>query len=387
MATVTVVGLISVFFTDFIHAETVKDKSEIQDERATIKKNLSKAEAEIADVLIDLREINREIEQNNKELKSNKKAIKEIGIEIEDNEKEIEERKAEIDKIEAKIEKRFEILKDRAVSLQKNGGDIGYLEVIFGSQSFSDFVNRLSAVTKISDSDQELIEEQEADKLEVEEQKEKMEEKREELNLNQAELKEIQKLIDKQKIENKEKQKELKDKEKELKTKKEKLKIKDNNLASLEAEIEKAEAQKEQSNANNNSKASSEGTGALVWPTDGGYVSSQMGTRWNKQHKGIDIARTDKSSVPSIYAAESGVVESASFNNGGYGNKIVINHDNGLKTVYAHLSSMNVSAGQKVGRGQKIGVMGETGRSTGIHLHFEVYKNGALQNPLSYVGN
>ena len=125
----------------------------------------------------------------------------------------------------------------------------------------------------------------------------------------------------------------------------------------------------------------SRGTGSLAWPAVGGYVSSKMGYRWGSYHKGIDIARP---SDRTIKAADNGIVESAGWD-GGYGNKIVINHQNGMKTVYAHLSSMSVSRGQTVARGQSIGVMGSTGNSTGIHLHFEVYQNGQLKNPLNYL--
>ena len=124
----------------------------------------------------------------------------------------------------------------------------------------------------------------------------------------------------------------------------------------------------------------SRGSGKLVWPASGGYVSSGIGTRWGSMHKGIDIARP---SDYNIKAADSGVVVSAGWD-GGYGNKIVIDHQNGMRTVYAHLASINVSPGQSVSAGQSIGVMGKTGDSTGIHLHFEVYVNGALKNGLDY---
>ncbi|MFB3163757.1 M23 family metallopeptidase [Neobacillus sp. 179-J 1A1 HS] len=126
----------------------------------------------------------------------------------------------------------------------------------------------------------------------------------------------------------------------------------------------------------------SRGTGNLTWPTVGGYVSSQQGQRWGKAHKGIDIARP---SNRTIKAADNGKVVSAGNGGDGYGNKIVIDHENGLRTVYAHLDSIGVSVGQTVSQGSAIGVMGSTGNSTGVHLHFEVYKNGALQNPLNYV--
>src|SRR5699024_3101833 len=78
----------------------------------------------------------------------------------------------------------------------------------------------------------------------------------------------------------------------------------------------------------------SAGTGILGWPTSGGYVSSPMGTRNGRLHKGIDIARTDRSTSPPIFAADSGKVVSAGFD-GAYGNKVVIDHGNGMKTVYA----------------------------------------------------
>ncbi|QFT91180.1 Murein DD-endopeptidase MepM [Bacillus sp. THAF10] len=125
----------------------------------------------------------------------------------------------------------------------------------------------------------------------------------------------------------------------------------------------------------------SRGTGSLAWPAVGGYVSSKMGHRWGKMHKGIDIARP---SDRTIKAADNGKVEFAGWD-GGYGNKVIINHGNGMKTTYAHLDSISVSVGQTVSRGGKIGVMGTTGQSTGVHLHFEVRENGKLKDPMQYL--
>jgi murein DD-endopeptidase MepM/ murein hydrolase activator NlpD len=125
----------------------------------------------------------------------------------------------------------------------------------------------------------------------------------------------------------------------------------------------------------------SRGEGTFAWPTVGGYVSSKQGARWGKMHKGIDIARpSDKT----IKAADSGVVVSAGWG-GGYGNKIIIDHQNGFRTLYGHMSSLNVKVGQVVSKGTAIGIMGATGDATGVHLHFEVYKNGSLVDPLAYL--
>lgn len=125
----------------------------------------------------------------------------------------------------------------------------------------------------------------------------------------------------------------------------------------------------------------SRGDGTLAWPTVGGYVSSKQGPRWGKMHKGIDIAGP---SNRTIKAADNGVIVSAGWG-GGYGNKIVIDHRNGFRTLYGHMSSLKVRVGQTVSKGSAIGVMGATGDATGVHLHFEVYKNGSLVNPLSYL--
>ncbi|MEH7303857.1 peptidoglycan DD-metalloendopeptidase family protein [Neobacillus drentensis] len=125
----------------------------------------------------------------------------------------------------------------------------------------------------------------------------------------------------------------------------------------------------------------SRGDGTFAWPTVGGYISSKQGPRWGRFHKGIDIARP---SNRTIKAADNGVVVSAGWG-GGYGNKIVIDHRNGFRTLYGHMSSLKVRVGQTVSKGSAIGIMGATGDATGVHLHFEVYKNGSLVNPLSYL--
>lgn len=98
-------------------------------------------------------------------------------------------------------------------------------------------------------------------------------------------------------------------------------------------------------------------------------------------HSGVDIAASYGNGV---YAYSSGKVVEARYN-GSYGNNIVIDHGNGLKTRYAHLSKISVKVGQRVETGQRIGLVGSSGASTGPHLHFEVIKNGQTKNPLNYI--
>jgi len=119
-------------------------------------------------------------------------------------------------------------------------------------------------------------------------------------------------------------------------------------------------------------------TGQFIWPA-GGTISQ----RYVWYHRGIDIANK---SGPLILAADSGKVTMVGWPDaGGYGNRVMIDHGNGFQTLYAHLSGISVTAGQTVNRGDVIGRMGSTGRSTGTHLHFEIRTGGSIVNPLEYL--
>lgn len=123
-----------------------------------------------------------------------------------------------------------------------------------------------------------------------------------------------------------------------------------------------------------------EGSGQFSWPVLAAKMTSSYGERWGRTHKGIDIVSSNKS----ILASDDGVVTFAGKKTG-YGNVIIINHKNGYETLYGHLSKISVKEGQVVEKGSKIGVMGNTGRSTGTHLHFEIHKNGSINNPMKYL--
>lgn len=118
------------------------------------------------------------------------------------------------------------------------------------------------------------------------------------------------------------------------------------------------------------------GGGSFVWPTRGSLTQY-----FSWYHPGLDIAN---SSAPVITSADGGSVVVAGWpDNYGFGNRVVIDHGNGYRTTYAHMSNIYVTVGQKVSRGQAIGQMGSTGRSTGTHLHFEIRYKGIAVNPLA----
>lgn len=122
-------------------------------------------------------------------------------------------------------------------------------------------------------------------------------------------------------------------------------------------------------------------TGNFIRPT-GGYLSSGFGARWGTVHQGLDLANTLGSS---IIAADGGKVIYSTFNNGGYGYLVIIDHENGYQTYYAHCSKLLVNVGDRVAQGDQIALVGSTGDSTGPHCHFEVRLNGVPQNPAGYI--
>lgn len=120
-----------------------------------------------------------------------------------------------------------------------------------------------------------------------------------------------------------------------------------------------------------------------IKPISGGRFTSGFGRRWGRMHKGVDWACPTGTTV---FASCGGTVIQASYN-GGYGNNVVISHPDGRMTRYAHNSKLLVKTGQTVEQGEPIALSGNTGRSTGPHVHFEIYINGAAVNPLKYISN
>jgi murein DD-endopeptidase MepM/ murein hydrolase activator NlpD len=342
--------------------------------------------------------------------------------------------KEEIKVLKERIAKRNEVLKERALSFQETGGDVNYLEVLFGSSSFGDLVDRVGAVATIAEADRDILKQHELDKKDLEEKQKAVETKLASLEVAKAELLEIQKQQKQQKQEKdalvkKLKQQTKKHEDEKMGLEEEKanlaaqekaiksaISLEHQRLAELEAARKKAAAEakkraeqeaaqaaaqaasqasqatetKKQStssgySAKSNSSSSSSSqsssnvsqapavsSGTFTRPS-AGYVSSTMGERWNKQHAGIDIAASG--TVPVVAAAD-GVV-SRSYFSSTYGNVVFVTHSIGGQqwtTVYAHLSSRQVGEGAVVAKGQQVGIMGNTGHSFGQHLHFELHK-------------
>lgn len=141
--------------------------------------------------------------------------------------------------------------------------------------------------------------------------------------------------------------------------------------------VEKAAPQQSQLRYVAKAQAGVQGTSSFIWPTTGSITTYPV---W--YHMALDIAN---SAAPAIIASDTGTITYTGCLAYGYGCHIIVDHGNGYQTLYAHLSVIEASAGQVVSKGQRIGVMGSTGRSTGTHLHFEIRSGGAQQNPLGFL--
>jgi murein DD-endopeptidase MepM/ murein hydrolase activator NlpD len=159
------------------------------------------------------------------------------------------------------------------------------------------------------------------------------------------------------------------------------LTLENNKVKSTKVLSEKTVVKPENKVVLKGTKSTIEATKATFATPSRGSVSSAFGERWGRMHEGLDIAANLGSP---IYAALSGTVSFAGWSDG-YGKLIKLKHDNGLETYYGHCSKLLVSTGEKVDKGDKIGEVGSTGRSTGPHLHFEVRVNGVAKNPTNYL--
>jgi peptidoglycan hydrolase CwlO-like protein len=432
------IGLGSILAAPSVYAESIsnleKQKESIQDKRSGVESNISETEKKIDNLQDKQMTAEDQIAAIEAKIAESAKKIDAKNAEITQTKKEIEALKEEIKVLKERIAKRNEVLKERALSFQETGGDVNYLEVLFGSSSFGDLVDRVGAVATIAEADRDILKQHELDKKDLEEKQKAVETKLASLEVAKAELLEIQKQQKQQKQEKdalvkKLKQQTKKHEDEKMGLEEEKanlaaqekaiksaISLEHQRLAELEAARKKAAAEakkraeqeaaqaaaqaasqasqatetKKQStssgySAKSNSSSSSSSqsssnvsqapavsSGTFTRPS-AGYVSSTMGERWNKQHAGIDIAASG--TVPVVAAAD-GVV-SRSYFSSTYGNVVFVTHSIGGQqwtTVYAHLSSRQVGEGAVVAKGQQVGIMGNTGHSFGQHLHFELHK-------------
>ncbi|KON87674.1 peptidase [Sporosarcina globispora] len=242
--TTIILGLGSAFSIPGVNAESINklenQKNQIQQERSNLQATLADTDMELATVLKEIAELNNKISKVEKAIEDNNKLIAETQSKIASSKSEIDQLKAEMAIIQERIDKRSAILKQRAQAFQESGGTVAYLDVLIGASSFSDFVDRVGAVTTFVQADKQLLEEQEQDKKVFEEKKAAVEEELAGLNSMMTELKGMQASMEEQKQQNSSLIQQLKDKEDSIADKKAKLQKEDIEHASMIAQIEQS---------------------------------------------------------------------------------------------------------------------------------------------------
>ena len=336
-------------------------------------KSLKKSKAAAQDQL-DL--VNELVENLQTQITTVNNQINAANAEI----KEIEEEIAAKDR---EIENSKEKFKERMKAIYISGDITGGLEVILCSDGMEEFISNFVYLEAMAKYDQGLIDELVNDKEGYQEKKRQVEEHKKQIDAQKAELAKKKTELDAQ-------QKEAEALMKQIKADEEAYKKKQ---AEIDLQMAKARAQLDAliSKNNSNSQNTEYYGGSFGWPTPGyKRITSPYGPRTytlngrrvSSNHKGIDIGAP---SGAKIVASNGGTVVTSAYNAGGYGNYVIIDHGGGKMTVYGHMSKRGVSVGQSVTKGQQIGKVGSTGRSTGPHLHFEIRINGTAVNPINYL--
>ncbi len=347
--------------------QATKNKKAAQDARNASKEQLKGAMAQVTKLDNELEIINAELS-----------AIDDI---IREADEKIAAKEAEIADYEKRIAEQDESFRSR-LRVMDETGTTDYIDLLLNADSLSDFVDRVETIREITEFDQGIINEMKTLKKGVEDSKNEVLAYRNE----QQEARDL-----------------VKSKQNEANAK---LAEKQSYVKSLEKDIAKydqlyeAARREEDSLKRSIASSSSRGTvnsgqnriiysgGVFCWPAPSyTYISSPFGYRIHpvygtkKYHSGLDLAAPGGSP---ILAAANGTVKFSGWN-GGYGYCVIIDHGNGIQTLYGHSSKLLVSAGQSVTRGQTIALVGTTGTSTGNHLHFEVLNNGSPTDPMPYL--
>ncbi|MBQ9993663.1 MAG: peptidoglycan DD-metalloendopeptidase family protein [Clostridia bacterium] len=351
-------------------AELKAKQASLEAEQATIKSKISQLEANQASAQEQVNAISDLIDNIESQITT-------VNEKIAVQEAEIADLQAEIDAKEDEINESYEKFKSRVRAMYITGDITGGMEILLSAGDFEGFLSTMTYIEIMSEHDDAIVAALTEDKEGFQSQKALVEDKKAEVEAEKAILSVKKEELDEQKAQADALLSQIAaDKavlqEEQIKIDKEMQSAR----AALDAIINAAAA---------NSTETDYVGGSWKWPSPGyGRVTSKFGWRsWSQSyHKGIDIGAPTGAN---IVASNAGTVVTSSYNAGGYGNYVIIDHGGGYMTVYGHLSRRSVSVGQKVGRGQVIGLCGSTGRSTGPHLHFEIRVNGTAQNPLNYL--
>ena len=356
-------------------------------------KNIKNVQEKIKDSKEEKKAVKSELEILDQQLQEANSKLESTKVELASTNQTLEKAKKELSQAEEAMEEQNISLNERIRVMYKNG-NVGYLEVLLEANSFSDFISRMDMIKTIMDYDFELLNSLEEKKDEIENKKEKIEKEQQRIitlkNQLESKSKQVKSLqVSRQnyigKMDN-----EIAAYEKEMKT------LEQDAAQATRIIQEAARKAAEAAKKNNTAGPGVTGSsgpytgGALLWPVPGyTRISSPFAMRWHpisgnwKMHTGIDIPAP--TGTPLIAPADGTVIFARNVDRGGYGKYLIVDLGGGISILAGHNSTVLVSVGQSVKKGQTIAKIGSTGFSTGPHSHFEVRKNGNPTNPIPYV--
>lgn len=368
-----IISLLSCFFfvpkTNSATLEEQKQENKEKQEQA--EKELQYIEEELSSAVVKIEELDDKIRNAEKEIAQMDTKL----VELEANVNEISE---SLEKVEKSYQANKKIMEDRLVVMYECG-NVSYLDLLLSSANLVEFLSNYYFIEEMIKSDNELLESIEQQKNEIEAKKEQLDKEKAELKLLKVKQEQTRIIMQNNKTMQQNQIDRLSDDERILQQK----------IQEYKEEEERIEALIQL--AANNYEYSGEFTGGVMaWPIakSGTYITSGYSVREHpiqgitKFHTGIDIGNAGFGAP--VIAAADGVVTLASYY-GGYGNCVMINHGNGVSTLYGHGQKILTTVGTEVKKGDLIMEVGSTGMSTGPHLHFEVRINGSHVNPLPYL--
>lgn len=360
--------------------EAEKEKKKIQSNITDVKKMVKNLESEKAN-------LEAYVTQLDADLADVEAKIAELKELIAEKETEIEETEAELEEAEQIQADQYEAMKKRIKFIYEKG-DTFYLDLIFSAKSYGDMLNKADYAEQMSKYDATKLQEYKDTCAYITACKEQLDAEKELLDVAKAQVEEeeenLNTLISAKEDEIYKTSSDINNKEAALKEYEEYLAEQNSTIQALEAAV----AAERRQLAEESGQAISYDGGMFKWPCPSyTRISDDYGNRIHptlgveKFHNGLDMAAPSGSP---ILAAYDGKVVAADYN-ASMGNYIMINHGDGLYTIYMHASALYVSSGETVSKGQKIAGVGTTGRSTGNHLHFSVRKDGSYVNPWNYL--
>ena len=360
------------FFIPKANADTLQEqKEQNQAKQEQAEKELQYVKEELSEALVKIQELDDKVREAEKQIAEMNVKLEELGIKVEETTKDLE-------KVQKSYDENKQLMEDRLVVMYECG-DVSYLDLLLRSSNLVEFLSNYYMIEEIIRSDSELLESIEKEKNEIEEKKIQLEKEKAELKLLKVKQEQTKIIMQNNKTVQQNEIDKLTDSEKQLQQKIQEYKDEETRIENL---IQLA--------AGNYTYNGEYTGGVMAWPVakSGTYITSNYGTREHpvqgitKFHTGIDIGNAGFGAP--IIAAADGVVSMASYY-GGYGNCVMINHGNGISTLYGHGQKILTTVGATVKKGDLIMEVGSTGVSTGPHLHFEVRINGSHVNPLPYV--